>query len=307
MCRWQRRLGSALLGLSAMLPALAQTGPAASEGTMRWLVQQIPPHFTYRGGQTPLRVQDLGNGEIDGLLRLLIGRLPQWQHEFVEASFPRFESMVRQGETLCSVLHVRTPERLGWMYFISLYPTPLARQIHVVVRRDQLERFQQRGRALSLAELLNRPDLRLLLPRDRSFGPRIDTLLQATPAHPGRGVVAGRHMQVLAMLSARRMDYTLEYPAVVDEYLRSTGNADELATLPLGEGSSTSHATASCSRSPEGRRRIEAIDQALRALATDPQRERWLREWRGDRLDEAERQRLLRYLDARGRDGAQIE
>ena len=81
----------------------------------------------------------------------------------------------------------------------------------------------------------------------------------------------------------------------------------ELLKLPLLEGVSTALATYACSRTPEGRKQIEAIDQAARKLAADPQREAWIQAWRGASQDDSERQRLKRYLDERARGGPQID
>lgn len=291
----------------ALALAVLACGARAEDASLRWVVQDLPPHFSYANGRAPTRPEDLGQGEVDGFLRLLIQRLPEYRHEFVEASTPRFESLVRQGQTLCSVLHVRRPERLEWLYFTHLHPALLSRQIHVIVHRDAAARFELGGQPLQLADLLQRRELVGLLPRERSFGPRIDALLQAQAANAPRTVAISRHTQLLAMLRARRMDYTLEYPAVVDEFQRSLGGTPELLKLPLAEGRSTQLATAACSRTPEGRRLIEAIDLAVRQLAQDPQRERWIKAWRGEALDEADRQKLLRYLDERARGGPQVE
>ncbi|RZI61561.1 MAG: TIGR02285 family protein [Rubrivivax sp.] len=300
----------AFAGLCAALGILA---PAAAQSSsppplVRWMVQDMPPHFVYRDGKPPQQVEDLGQGEIDGFLRLLIERMPQFRHEFIELSLPRFEAQVRHGETLCSVLHLRTSERLQWLYFTSLHPAMMSRQIHVIVRRDDLARFETNGQPLQLADLLRRTDLTGLLPRDRSFGARIDKLLAANQERAPRSIVAGRGAQLLPMLRAKRMDYTLEYPITVDEYNAAHPGAPELAKLPLAEGRSTLMATAACSRTPEGRRAIEAMDHAVRQLAADPQREAWLKAWRnGAAIDADDLQRLNRFLDERARGPAQIE
>jgi uncharacterized protein (TIGR02285 family) len=297
-----RRLAAGLALLATATLAMAQDPPR-----LRWLVQDVPPYFSYLGSRAPSRPEELGQGEVDGFLRLLIQRLPDYRHEFVEASTPRYESWSRQGETLCSVLHLRRPERLDWLHFTPLHPALQARQIHIIVRKEALPRFEQDGQALQLAELLQRRDLVGLLPRDRSFGPRIDSLLAEQGPRGPHTIAVTRNTQLLAMLRAKRMDYTLEYPSVVQEFLRQQGGPADLVRLPLAEGRSTQLATASSSRTPEGRQLIEAIDLAMRQLAQDPQRERLLRSWRGSAMDEAEQQKLLRYLDERARGGPQIE
>ena len=104
----ERRLGGrSLRGFQHWLLALCLGGWSCAwgqeVGTVRWLTHDVPPHFTYLHGKPPQRAADLANGEIDGFLRLLIGQMPQYHHEFVDAGFPRFESLVRQGQTLCFV------------------------------------------------------------------------------------------------------------------------------------------------------------------------------------------------------------
>jgi uncharacterized protein (TIGR02285 family) len=242
-------------------------------------------------------------------MRVLLARMPGYRHEFVEASTARYEALSRSGETLCSTLHVRTPARAGWLYFSHLYPPLVSREIHVIVRREALAQLSQ-GRPqdgrLVLAELLRRPDLRLLLARDRAFGPQIDKRL-AQQVVPRLAVGAQLSSQLLDMLRAGRMDYTLEYPAVVKEHLARVGDPDALVALPMAEGLSTPLATVSCSRTPTGRRHIEAIDAAVRALAREPDREAWVREWRGGRAGPQDLKRLNAYMDERARGGPRIE
>jgi len=292
------------LAFAALLAAAA-----AHAETIRWVAQDVPPHFSFVDGHAPRGVAELGRGEVDGFMRVLLARMPQFQHEFVEASTARYEAASRSGETLCSTLHVRTPARLQWLYFSHLYPPLVSREIHVIVRRDALARVQAGAAAdgrVVLADLLKRPDLSLLLARDRAFGPQIDKLL-ARHALPRPAVGAQASTQLLDMLRAGRMDYTLDYPAVVQDYLKRTGEPDALVALPVAEGRSTLLATVSCSRTPEGRRHIEAIDAAVRALAREPDREAWVREWRGDRATPQDLKRLNGYMDERARGGPRIE
>ncbi|MDC8785557.1 hypothetical protein [Roseateles koreensis] len=311
-----RALGVAglLLGLSLAPPAAAadseKAANATNTDTLHWFVQDIPPHFSYVTGKPPQSVKDLGHGEIDGFLRLLIERMPQSRHDFVDGSFPRFEALARQGKPLCSMLYLRTPERLSWLYFTYLYPAQFSRQIHVIVRRDKLAQFAQLNapdQMLSLTDILHRTDLVGLVPKGRSFGPKIDALLLAQSDLAPKALPTGRGNHLLAMLRAQRMDYTLEYPSVVDEFVKNDEAGAELVPLPISEGRSTAIATASCTRSPEGLKAISAIDAAVRKLAQDPQRDVWIRAWRGPHLDEQDRANIKRYMDERARSGPQIE
>ena len=290
-----------LLGLLMLaLPAAQANGTA-----LRWFVQDAPPLFSFVDGQAPRQAMDLQNGEIDGFLRLLIKELPDYQHQFFDATLPRFELMVKSGETVCSPLHKRSPERLKDRYFTAIFPRLASSQLYLVVRRDRVEKFAGFGRPIALSELLQRQDLGGLLERERSYGPQIDTLLQAPHQGNVKTLSVRKASQLLNMLRAERMDYVLETQAEVSGFL-GRGDAD-LVMLPIKEGQNESLRYASCSRTAEGRAQIEAIDRAVRKLAADPQREVWLRSWLGASLDGPERKRLLRYLDERARGGAQVE
>ncbi|MFG6485314.1 hypothetical protein ACG04R_01450 [Roseateles sp. BYS78W] len=282
---------------------------SAHADTIRWVAQEMPPHFSFHEGHAPRSLAELGHGEVDGYLRVLLPRMPQFQHEFVEASTARYEALSRSGQTLCSALHVRTPARAEWLYFSHLYPPLISREIHVVVRRDALPRLTQGRPAdgrVALADLLKRRDLSLLLARDRAFGPQLDKALAAEVV-PRLAVGAQSSTQLLDMLRAGRMDYTLEYPSIVDDYLKRIGAPGALVALPVSEGRSTLLATVSCSRTPDGRRYIEAIDAAVRALAQEPDRAAWVREWRGERASPDDIKRLNTYMDERARGGPRIE
>jgi uncharacterized protein (TIGR02285 family) len=296
------------LAFAASLAAgAAQAAPPAE--TIRWVAQDVPPHFSFVQGKPPRSIAELGHGEVDGFMRVLLKRMPEYRHEFVEASTARYEAESRRGETLCSTMHVRTPERLQWLYFSHLYPPLISREIHVVVPRKlmaDLDRGRPKDGRLQLSELLKRDELRLLVARDRAFGAQIDSLLSQYTV-PRLAVGAQLSTQLLDMLRAGRMDYTLEYPSVVKDYLARVGDPGALVALPMAEGLSTLLATVSCSRTPEGRRHIEAIDAAVRKLAGEPRRDAWVREWRGNRAEPQDRKRLDAYMDERARGGPRIE
>lgn len=297
----------ACFAAACLAATVAQAAPL--EATIRWVAQDAPPHFSFVQGRPPRSVAELGHGEVDGFMRVLLPRIAGYRHEFVEASTARFEALSRSGQTLCSTLHVRTPERLQWLYFSHLYPPQVSREVHVIVRRDRLATLSAGhpdGHRLVLADLLDRPDLQGLVARDRSFGPQVDALLaQHRAARQPAGAQASQ--QMLDMLRAGRMDYTLEYPAVVADHLARRHDPGALVALPVAEGLSTRLATVACSRTPEGRRQIEAIDAAVRELAREPDREAWARQWRGTPVDPQDLKRLNAYMDERARGGPRIE
>ena len=107
--RLSRRLGLSLL--LALAPALTQA--QGDKPVLRWLVQDMPPHFSYPAGRMPQQLGELGHGEVDGYMRVLLARMPQYRHEFFEASLPRFEMLARQGDVLR--LSLRSADRSDFL------------------------------------------------------------------------------------------------------------------------------------------------------------------------------------------------
>lgn len=301
------------LGSALLLPgALRAQQPPPAESIV-WQVRHMPPHFVYREPQQPPRepAELSGQGSVDSYMRLLLPLLPQYRHEFIETTPARAEALVREGRSLCSLLLLRTAERLHERYFTPAYPVLGALQVQLVVHRDQLARFAALGPApLSLAALLQRPELSGMYSAGRSFGSEVDRVIRAQPEtrRPLQGVVVVRHSSVLTMLRARRMDYALEYPAPVEDYLRTVNAPGELVCLPIAEAPLLTMMYVSCTRSEAGRRRIEAIDAAIRELGRPALRAPLHEGMRHGRpYGPAERARVDRFFDERARGGALIE
>lgn len=301
----QRR--TALLGLGGLL-LQSRSGAQPALPPMRWQVRDMPPLFSYRDGKPPSRLEDLGQGAVDGFMRQLLPLLPQYQHEFVETTAARADAMVREGMTLCSLIHLYTPERLSERYFTPVFPILGPLQARVVVHRSQLVRFAALGQPLSLTKLLQQESFSGMVSAGRSYGPGVDSLIRA-PLDSGslKSVVVMRHSNVLTMLRAQRMDYALEFPIQVSEYLRSVNAPGELVCLPILEAPPITQAYASCTRSEEGRRQIEAIDQAIRRMAQPAARDVWFPAWRNKPFDAAQQAKLKRFFDQRAHGGPQID
>ena len=303
-----QRRAALLLGLGGSWLTARADPRHDAEPTMLWQVRDMPPLFNYRDGKPPARIADLGHGPVDGFMGQLLRQLPQYRHAFIEVTAARAEAMAREGRTLCSLLHLHTPERRAERYFTPAYPVLRPLQAHLVVHRSQLARFVELGQPLSLAAVLQRADFSGMVSAGRSFGPGVDRVIREHPDAVGlKTVVTIRHSSVLTMLRARRMDYAIEFRAQIDEYLRSVNTPGELVGLPILEAPPIAVSYASCTRNEEGRRQIEAIDQAVRRMAQPAARAVWLPAWRGTPFEAADLARLRRFYDARALGGPEIE
>lgn len=300
-----RRLTHTALLLALSLPAALHADPLR----ILWVVSHNPPMFSLANGRAPQRPDQLGQGELDGMLRLLTQRMPQYRHEFVVAEYPRLEALAKAGEPVCSNLLLRTPERLSWLHFTHTHVPLQARQIHFVTRAELLPRLGLKpGAVVDLAALLARPELKGLLERKRSYGKEVDALLQRQGQALLAQAMPRRGTNLLRMLEAGRMDYTLEYGVTVANFKRSEANGAALVALPLsGAPPTTARATLACVRNALGREHIAAVDAAVRRLAAEKPREAWMQSWLGHAPEGTDRERLERYFDERARGGPQID
>jgi uncharacterized protein (TIGR02285 family) len=317
LARARRPAAAALLLASLVLAAVparatvesieAGEGSTAAARLITWNLVDWPPFYLLKDGQAPASVDELGEGAIDGFLRLVLQRLPQYQHRFVVLNGPRAEVERKAGLGLCSASSMRTPERLQERYFTPAMPTV---QLQLVTQRKRAAELSgsrgSRG-SVSLRELLSRGDVQGVVLAKRHYGPELEPLLKDAPQV--RTIVAPKAANLLAMLEVGRMDFTLEYPMVVAHHqaMQRPGRAAPLQSLPIEEAGEPPVGYFSCNRNAWGRAVIADLDKALREVAALPGvahlYERWLTPGQAAR----ERARFERFFATRARGGVRIE
>nr|WP_316642573.1 TIGR02285 family protein [uncultured Roseateles sp.] len=290
------------------LASLALTLPAGARATeapgklIEWNVSDWPPFFVFQQGQLPQTAQDLGGGAIDGFLRLVIERMPQYQHRFVSMTGARAEVERKAGRGLCSASSMRTPERLKERYFTPAMPTL---PVQLVLRRERLQLLAGGKGSVSLQQLIRRDDVQGLVMSNRQYGQTLAEWLKPAPDSNLRTMVAPRAGNLLTMLAAGRMDYTLEYPMIVEYHLRNRG--PELVTLPIDELGEPPLGYFSCTRNAWGKVVIADIDTALRKVARLPEARQVYSPWMSEALRAAHQERIDRFFEQRARGGPMIE
>jgi uncharacterized protein (TIGR02285 family) len=292
-----------LTGLLACVLAADAAAPAA-DPVIEWNMMDWPPFIVFKDGQLPLSADELGEGAIDGYLRLVLARLPQYQHRFVSMTGLRAEIERKAGRGLCSPSSMRTPERLKERYFTPAMPTV---PVHLVLRRERLQAIAGGKGSVSLQQLTRREDVQGLVMSARYYGSTVADWVKPAPDSNVRAMVAPKAGNLLTMLSASRMDYTLEYPMVVEYYQRSQGKPGELVSLPIDEVGEPPVGYFSCTRNPWGRAVIGDIDRALREVARLPEARQVYGRWMNEAVRATHQERINRFFDVRARGGAMIE
>ncbi|MCV2361526.1 TIGR02285 family protein [Paucibacter sp. TC2R-5] len=246
--------GWVLPGVSSALET--QVEPPA----IRWLLLDFVPYHMVDG-------PNKGTGLRDQYLSALIKRMPEYRHVLEVSSTERIFQYMQSGQPVCTLSMLKVPEREAYTvfgseaFFIQLPPV-------LIVRRGYVPPggWKKRPRGdISLAELLQSPEVRVGTLPKRRFGLGIDEALkQARASRPEQvldfseyGLLSG----LLHTLGRKRFDVTLGYSIEVEQLRKTQPDLGDFEYLPLVEAPGLIVTYPSCSRTPWGKQVIQTIDQ----------------------------------------------
>ncbi|WP_035055837.1 TIGR02285 family protein [Andreprevotia chitinilytica] len=253
---WPRILAG-LIGLAASVIN-------AAEREITWvLLPDRPPLYLLKADKTPETPAELGEGISDRAIMLVAAKLPQYRHRFIRADLQRMWGEIERGHNLCNISVLRTPDRGKFAYFTpSIVLPPLA----LVVRKDRLSQFNVGGKPASLTALIAKPELTGAFTAKRSYTTPVDALIDR-PSDGARRVVDTSSGQLLRLIAAGSIDYTLEYPFIVAYHQKTQPFEHELALQAVPEIPDVFALNAICTRNAWGKQALQDIDAALIALS----------------------------------------
>lgn len=219
---------------------------AARADSIAWVGTDFPPMAMSQG-------EYARQGYIDRLFLHLQESLPQ--HALREEIVPwtRAMTMAQRGGPYCLISAFQTPERDAFLRFTAPYGYLLP--IGVVIRgndQDRMSAFVTRSGEFRLAEALRRPEFGMGVASSRSYGPKIDSLLQPLVAAGAKQIHRAYQDEstrfLLSMLESKRFDYMLAYPSEAVYYATSPTS---LRFYPIEGNSELLPGRFSCTRSPE--------------------------------------------------------
>jgi uncharacterized protein (TIGR02285 family) len=266
---------------------------------IEWAVAAFPPVFLFDESRPPASAAELGPGLGDTYLREIIRRLPGVKHEFVHMPFARTWAEMERGRDVCIPLIVRASERSQLAWYTPMSPPP---PLTVVVRADRARDVLGDASIVSLAALLARPELNGVVPAARSYGDEVNALLRK-PEVQGRveRIRYNAGQQAGTMLMLGRADYWLEWPHVAEWQVRGMPRRPPVTWRPILEFSVGQSLYIACTRSPAGRKAIEAIDAAIRQASRDETYRNAALNWYPAEIREAVTPRFKRFFDERSK------
>lgn len=256
-----------LLSLLFCITAAADT-PARE---LIWAQNNAPPFFITEG-------PDRGQGFGDPLQRMLEEELPDFHHITRQMPLRRLNQFWKQGANYCFATMIHQQLKPDATYLLSI-PNVFYRPHGVIATRDNSRvhgiktRHPEHHPVYSLSYFFQEPHIRFGLMSNRTFGPKIDPLLNA---HKDKLEIYDRSdadglQGLFDMLKIGRVDYLIDYPFVFRYYDRQEAYRDRFQFIPLQENRDDGvWGAVGCSKNRWGEERITAINAAIRRLVERP-------------------------------------
>ncbi|MBS1970374.1 MAG: hypothetical protein JSU04_08700 [Bdellovibrionales bacterium] len=199
------------------------------------------------------------------LFLLLQKKLSDYNHEIFLGTVSRIENELKQRQLTCFAASTTVEGRVGFAY---LTPSTMFEAPVLVLRKDMAEKFQGKGRSLSLTKIVQDKEMQGTLIEARYYGSKIDRLLEQAKGNIHRQVLAPIGANTIQMVASRRADYTVEFSFII-EGLRESGELNpDLYVAPVEEALDSLPMYVACSRTPEGLKAIRRIDEIIRKNVT---------------------------------------
>ena len=244
---------------------LSMTSFANAKGTLHWIRIPLPPFLVTEGEKAVGIAIDIEN--------VLRENMPEYEHTVINSSIKRLHSLLQTKKPCaCADYLIRTPAFEEKFYY-SAYPTIVTPTHRIIALKKNREKFGK-GARLSLKRLLEKPELKLGVTADRSYGKNVDDILET---YAGAGNIYLHYSTtsieyLFKMLLLGRVDYLIEYPPIIQYTKRQLGITEELTSYEIEEKSQLwTTGWVACTKNEQGKRVTEKVNTILpKYLLTEP-------------------------------------
>ena len=236
--------------------------------TITWYAYHQPPAAIVEGPQK-------GKGYVDKMLTLLTDNLPGYRHVVLPASLGRVTYDLKAGKNVCFAAMMVTKERLNYVHFSQR--SMLTPNNRVTMKKSLAKKLGLTDE-VALSWLKQQPDLLLGMVDGRSYGTKLDNLLQQDSSN-----VVSRpddsNLGLYHMLEKDRIDYVINYPHEASEAFKTLDSTTDYTTLKVTELEDFVYGSVGCPKTDWGKKVIDDINVVLTRLKQSPRYYRALSEW----------------------------
>ncbi|WP_177208061.1 TIGR02285 family protein [Pseudoalteromonas denitrificans] len=228
--------------------------------TITWQVNHAPP-------VTILKGEYKDQGFLDKILELIISELPQYRHEIIVSSMARSIFDLKKQKNVCLPALFATDERKRYMTFSK---SSIAHPSHrIIFNNNKILPFEK---TIALDDLLSQEDYTLGLDKGRSFGNKIDAIINKYSSQTNIHLQSSDSPnQLLQMVKIGRIDYTIAYPFKVSYYNKYNHlNKNNFKQYKMLDASQYVIGRVACPKNPWGEKVIADIDVVLKNIKSSP-------------------------------------
>jgi len=259
------------LGIGLILFSFIFFSSAWAKDSIRWI------HVNY----LPFGIVDgpnKGKGMLDQITKFMQTRLLEYEHQECVANIIRLLSMLEKEDNACICGLNMTPDRENKFYFSI--PAIIFPGVGIVTRKDLIHVIGNTKR-LSLHKLLKNEYLTLGIPADRSFGEKIDPIINKHNKAKNILYIKGQSLNksLMEMMMFKRIDYMIARPNEAMYLAKEIGKEDIIINIPLEEAEAYLISYIACSKNERGRQVIHKINQILEKERNTTQYRALMEKW----------------------------
>ena len=227
-----------------------------------WAVNPAPPFHIFEGKYA---LQGIG----DVMLNSIIAHMPEAEHTIVRLPHSRISKSVDADLNLCFPCLIKRSQSNKWVYSkANVEYLPLG----VIAHPDTIASFLDSNGRVSFRQLVENSQLTFAKPVARKYPDVVQTIVENAKGNPRYETIAGADsaVRVLHQLEYGRIDFTLEYPAILN-YFNSVEKESKLKyyyTTELGE--TPIPGAIGCTNNAWGENVIEHVNEALESIVDTP-------------------------------------
>jgi len=237
-----------------------------SKDTITWIIWDLPPNYIING-------EKKGKGYQDIRLKILQDKMPSYNHETILMNVNRAIATYKNrddSQTIYCTNDLISHPTLDIDDYLSM-ATFHFEATYLVASKEKAHLFGKTGESVVLKDLIQNPDLRLVVSKNRPYlgaGKVLDAYLKNHPQQ--------KHITFLSTLNigksmysfvfANRADYTFEYPFRATYYGEETGFSDKMVIFPIKENEGVFYGFVSCIKTKKGRQVIDKVNDVLREV-----------------------------------------
>lgn len=220
-----------------------------------------------------------GKGFVQSILKLIIAKLPEYQHQMPLTTLVRGLSDIKSGKFVCHPSLFITKERQKYMYFSQaavINPTN-----RIIAKKGRLDALVTKN-YVDLKAAIQYENLSFALAKGRSYSEKIDDIISLNLKSNNIFYMPGKEFSsIFKMIALERIDITLAYPFEFKYYLDNNPAAiDKLSAYQIADFPLYVIGSIGCPKNEWGKQIIEKIDVILEELKpTDEYKQAVTRWW----------------------------